>query len=296
MKTANMLLIASLIAVLVSLISIHPDGAEALMKMSTRNNAVDIEVNMEYNIIVCITTPCPTDQLTLKFFKPATDELLQHVNYCFSIMPEGMSEPSAKTCDHSHDGTAAHPVELPDTGSFTFEVNIEGLGIDKPYDTKYSGTAVVEVTSESGPTMQKVTVTFEDQKFDVITSVSNGSVLGIEVDSDFASLLVAVETSETEDGELTITLPRVLIDARTNGDDDEFIVVVDGDEVAYNEDRTTEMERVLTIPVFAASEEVEIIGTQAIPEFPVNLAVITAVGLIGVLTAMRLKANKITLK
>ena len=296
MKTASMVLIVSLLAILASLINIHPDGAEALMKMSTRNNAVDIEVNMEYNIIVCVTTPCPTDQLTLKFFKPATDELLQHVNYCFSIIPEDMSQPSANTCDHSHDGTAVHPVELPDTGSFTFEVNIEGLGINKPYDTKYSGTAVVEVTSESGPTTQKVTVTFEDHKFDVITSLTSGSVLGIEVDQDFTSLIVAVETSGTEDGELMITLPKALVDARTNGNDDEFIILVDGDEVEYEEDRTTETERTLTIPVFAASEEVEIIGTQVIPEFPVNLAVIAALGLVGVIAAMRLKANKITLK
>jgi hypothetical protein len=251
--------------------------AEALMKMSARNGAVDIEVDMKWNTIVCITTPCPDDELTIRFFDPTTDRLLQHLNYCFSVAPEGSSDPSTQTCRHTHDGVAVHPADIPETGSFDLEVNIEGLGINKPYDTKYSGIALVTVSSEAGPAMQKLTVTVGEEEFDVITSLSNGRVMDIEVDQDFDSIILFIDTSPTEEGQIMVTLPRSLIDAKTDGQDDEFIVLVDGDGVEYEEHSTAGTERTITIPLFAGSGEVEIVGTQVVPEFPIAVAAVMSV-------------------
>ena len=79
------------------------------------------------------------------------------------------------------------------------------------------------------------------------------------------------------DGELVITLPRDHIDSKLNGDDDEFIIIVDGAETDYQELNTNDMERKLAIPIFAGAEEVEIIGTQVVPEFPLSVLVIMTV-------------------
>jgi plastocyanin len=137
-----------------------------------------------------------------------------------------------------------------------------------------------EMPEEEAPTMEegKITVTFEDSSFDVMASLSNGKVQSGDIDPDFTSLVLMLETSATDDGELLITLPRELIDAKSNDADDDFIVLVDGDEVDYEEHHTTDAERALLIQVPAGAEEAEIVGSQVVPEFPI--AVIAVMGAI----------------
>lgn len=99
---------------------------------------------------------------------------------------------------------------------------------------------------------------------DIETSLSNGTVKSIQFDLSFTSIILLLETSATEDGLLTIKLPRDALDSRVNGctgDDAEFIVLVDGEEVGFDETSTTLTSRTLVIPINAGSEEVEIIGT-----------------------------------
>jgi plastocyanin len=129
-----------------------------------------------------------------------------------------------------------------------------------------------EVHTMEGST---VTATHDGHSYDVPVSVSNGSVKEITIDADFTSAVLALETTSSE-GELKVTLPREMIDSKTDAGDDEFIVLVDGDEATYEETMTTDTARELTIPVPGGAEEVEIIGTQVIPEFP--LAVIAVMG------------------
>ena len=181
-----------------------------------------------------------------------------------------------------------HGVEVPDNGAFTLEINVEGLGIDKPFDTMYSGDAIVTITGGvSKIANQKSMVTLGDDMFDVYTSLSNGMVLGIEVDHDFTSVIVLLETSTIDEGELIITLPRTMIDSKINGDDDDFIILLDGEEIDYQENKTTETDRELSVHIFAASEEVEIIGTRVIPEFPVAV-----MALMGVVIGMGIAVSR----
>jgi hypothetical protein len=111
----------------------------------------------------------------------------------------------------------------------------------------------------------------------VTASLSNGNVKSINVDPDFVSILLAVETGNMDDGELVIEVPRALLDSRSNGVDDYFVVLVDGEEVEYEERNTTDNARELVIPVFAGSGEVEILGTEVVPEFPFAIIVMGAV-------------------
>ncbi len=182
-------------------------------------------------------------------------------------------------------------------GTYTFEFKVGGkLGVDGIYTVKatYSGQSVQTTFQFAGgeaPTTGTVRVEFGGNVFNVKASLSNGTIKSIEVDPDFTSLIIFVSTSATEDGTLDITLPRQLIDAKIDGQDDEFIVLVDGDDSAFNETATTATERTLSIPVPAGTEEIEIIGTQVIPEFGILAALVLAAAVGAIIVVSR--KNKI---
>jgi len=126
-------------------------------------------------------------------------------------------------------------------------------------------------------------ISVEGTDFEVSYSITGGRVLGITADIEAKSLLVSIET--TSDGTLTITLPRGLIEAKTNGnegDDDVFFVIIDGEESEFEEE-TTSSDRTLTIPFTDGSEEIEIIGTWIIPEFGAIAALVLAVAIISII-------------
>ncbi len=96
---------------------------------------------------------------------------------------------------------------------------------------------------------------------------------------DANSLIIGIST--TGDGQLTITLPRGLIDATIGSEDDDFFVLVDGEEVDF-EEIATSTDRTLTIQFPAGAEEIEIIGTMVVPEFGTIAALILAVAIISI--------------
>jgi len=177
-------------------------------------------------------------------------------------------------------------------GTYSFEFKVGGkLGINGIYTVKatYSGQSVQTTFEFSGgvaPAAGTVRVEFEGNVFNVKASLSNGSIRSIEVDPDFTSILITVSTTD-QDGELTITLPRALIDARIDGDDDAFIVLVDGDEAEAEETDTTSTERTLKIPVPAGAEEIEIIGTMVVPEFGILAALVLAAAVGAIVVVSR---------
>ena len=89
-------------------------------------------------------------------------------------------------------------------------------------------------------------------------TITGGKLLGITPDSDTNSLIISIDA--TDDGSLTLTIPRSILDAKINGIDDDFFVLSDGEEVDFDE-TTTSTDRILTIPFPAGAEEIEIIGT-----------------------------------
>lgn len=169
-------------------------------------------------------------------------------------------------------------------GTYSTTVKVGGtLGIDGIYTVKatYSGQSVQTTFTFTGAPPTGLRVEVDGHVFDIQATLSNGSITKIEVDKDFTSLIITVRTSTTQDGTLEITLPRGLIDARlgpggNTGDDDQFIVLVDGDEADFRETSTTATQRTLSIPVPAGTEEIEIIGTWVVPEFGVIAALVLA--------------------
>ncbi|MEC4848271.1 MAG: PEFG-CTERM sorting domain-containing protein [Nitrosarchaeum sp.] len=96
-----------------------------------------------------------------------------------------------------------------------------------------------------------------------ISYTVNANVIAMAIDPESKSLLIGLD--KTYDSQFFIGLEHDLINAENN----DFIILVDGEEVDYQ--ITFDSERSafeFFVPV--GSEEVEIIGTHVIPEFPIG--------------------------
>jgi predicted secreted protein with PEFG-CTERM motif len=156
----------------------------------------------------------------------------------------------------------------------TYTVKVQYGGENRSNETTF------EFGGSSGGTPSGKMAHVENTDFDVSYSITGGKVLGITADVEAKSLLVSIQT--TSDGTLTITLPRELIDAKINGEDDSFFVLIDGEEVEFEEE-TTSTDRTLTISFQDGAEEIEIIGTQIVPEFGAIAALVLAVAIISII-------------
>ena len=104
----------------------------------------------------------------------------------------------------------------------------------------------------------------------------DGDVIAMAIDTEAVSLLIGTEN--VKDTQFQITLPKDLIRA----DNNEFAVLVNGYEVEYT---TTSGENiVLTFFVPEFTEEIEIIGTYVVPEFPLG-AILVLSSIFGIIIA-----------
>jgi len=127
-----------------------------------------------------------------------------------------------------------------------------------------------------GPNLVQV----EGTDFMIGYQITGGKLISITPDVDANSLIIAIDAFD--DGQLTITLPRELIDAKIGTDDDAFFVLVDGEEVDFDETATS-TDRTLVISFPAGAEEIEIIGTHVVPEFGAIAALVLAVAIISII-------------
>ncbi len=131
------------------------------------------------------------------------------------------------------------------------------------------------------PTLSDTTVAIEGSNDLIGYEITGGKLLSIMPDVDANSLIISIDA--TSDGSLTLTIPRSVADALfENGDDDEFFVLVDGEEVDFDETKTS-TDRTLTISFPEGAEEIEVIGTWVVPEFGTIAAMILAVAIISII-------------
>ena len=178
------------------------------------------------------------------------------------------------------------------------------LGTDKTYSTtvtasgglwQAAGTYTVSVQFGSKDRSAQTTFQFagsvggagntikvDGTDMSVTYSITNGKVLGIKADTQSKSLIVSIQT--TGDGVLTITLPRGLIDSKSGSQDMAYVVLNDGQEnVDFQETGTTTTDRTLSIPFTDGTQEIEIIGTQIVPEFGPIAALVLAIAIISII-------------
>jgi predicted secreted protein with PEFG-CTERM motif len=128
------------------------------------------------------------------------------------------------------------------------------------------------------------------QSYQVNYGISGATVQNISINQNDASLIV--DMTSTDGGTLTMSMPRALIDAKSGSSDDQFIVLVDGADSDFNETQTTTSDRTITVDFPAGTEQIEIIGTQVVPEFGGLSFAILAIAVISIVvfsTKSRLK-------
>jgi len=169
----------------------------------------------------------------------------------------------------------------------TYTITVQYGNVNRTAETSFEFGGVMEdQTSGDQITEQESIVT--DTTISVQGSVdlvryeiTGGKLLSIMTDVDVKSLIILIEA--TDDGSLTITIPRSVLDALLgDGSDDGFFVLVDDEEVDFDE-TTTATDRTLTIEFYAGSEVIEIIGSFVIPEFGTIAAMILAVAIISII-------------
>ena len=164
-----------------------------------------------------------------------------------------------------------------ETGTYTIMVNYGENSTQVGFEYGGMMSAGVQTTpefamEENENTSQSIMI--EDHSLDY--ELTCAEIQSMTPDTEMKSMIIAIKTDC--DGELTITLPKDVIDTDENG----FFVLVDGDETNHKASSVGEF-WTLTIPFSYGSEEIEIIGTFVIPEFGTIAALVLVVAISSIL-------------
>jgi predicted secreted protein with PEFG-CTERM motif len=164
------------------------------------------------------------------------------------------------------------------SGTYTVEVTYGTQNRIATTSFEFGGSATTQPSSN--PRITDTTVLVEGSSDLIRYKITGGKLLNIMPDVEANSLIVSIDA--TGDGSLTLTIPRSVLDATMNGEDDDFFILIDGEEVDFDE-TTTSTDRTLTIAFPVGAEEIEIIGTFVVPEFGTIAAMILAVAIISII-------------
>ena len=164
-----------------------------------------------------------------------------------------------------------------ETGTYTIMMNYGENSTQTQFEYGGMMSAGVQTTpefamEENENTSQSIMI--EDHSLDY--ELTCAEIQSMTPDTEMKSMIIAIKTDC--DGELTITLPKDVIDTDENG----FFVLVDGDETNHKASSVGEF-WTLTIPFSYGSEEIEIIGTFVIPEFGTIAALVLVVAISSIL-------------
>ncbi|MEX0862141.1 PEFG-CTERM sorting domain-containing protein [Nitrosopumilus sp.] len=125
--------------------------------------------------------------------------------------------------------------------------------------------------------------------FDVKYTIKGGTVKDMLIDEEIFALIVQIES--TDEGVITLELPREFIGAeKQDGKDDKFIILIDAIEVDYDESGSGYTEsRTITINFERGDSDIEIIGTYVIPEFG---AITMMILIVGIMVTVLVARNK----
>jgi len=148
-------------------------------------------------------------------------------------------------------------------------------------------TAQTTFTFQSTPTTTSSVFQLKDpssqQTFNVNYTITGGTLKTMTIDAQSLSVIVSVNS--TSDGTISLQLPRALIDAKqpNSNQDDAFIILIDGAEVKPQSESADNDFRNITIQFLQGDQDIEIIGTQIVPEFGPIAALVLAIAIISII-------------
>jgi len=105
-----------------------------------------------------------------------------------------------------------------------------------------------------------ISPTFAQQFKEPNYNIRGGEILGFEIDPENSSLILSLDARAR--GELIITLPRNLIDAKIGFEDIDFDIFVSGLKLGSYDETKTSFDRTITFPFKRNNSEIIITGTH----------------------------------
>ncbi|OLC92464.1 MAG: hypothetical protein AUI92_04970 [Thaumarchaeota archaeon 13_1_40CM_3_38_6] len=210
-----------------------------------------------------VKSPVKNTQLSIQIFDPNNN--LVHVDQ-IDVSEDGKYTDTIK----------AIGVYWRASGTYTVKVQyaLPGVTAQTTFIFQSSIPSVSNVFEVKDPTSQ--------QTFGVNYTITGGTVKDISIDTQSISLIISINS--TTDGTITIQIPRALVDAKTNsGQDDAFIILIDGAEVKSQSESSNSNYRNLTIQFYQGDQDIEIIGTQVVPEFGPIAALVLSIAIISII-------------
>jgi hypothetical protein len=124
-------------------------------------------------------------------------------------------------------------------------------------------------------------------------TIENGKVINVTADVGSKSIAILVNT--TNDGSITVTIPRTLSDSiagnRGVSNLSPFVVTRNGTSVSFGESEN-DTSRTMTIPWSGSGiQSLKIAGTSTVPEFPFSVPVLL-IGIVSAIGFYRMKFRK----
>ena len=95
-------------------------------------------------------------------------------------------------------------------------------------------------------------------------AINTGKLLGVVLDKSRATLTVIISSPSADNGNLTIQIPRDVVDNKKEGKADaQFTVHVDGKDATFKEISNTKTTRTLSIQFNKDAKVIDIIGSQS---------------------------------
>ncbi|MGI0088555.1 MAG: PEFG-CTERM sorting domain-containing protein [Nitrosotalea sp.] len=146
------------------------------------------------------------------------------------------------------------------SGTFTIKVQygLPNVTAQTTFSFQSSVTPISNMFQVKDPNSQ--------QTFDVNYTINGGTVKDMTIDPQQLSLIVSINS--TQDGSLQLRIPRTLVDSRTDAAQDiPFLALIGGAEVKVQDNNSDNYYRTVTIQFLQGDQQIQIIGTQIVPEF-----------------------------
>ena len=127
----------------------------------------------------------------------------------------------------------------------------------------------------------QLAATVDSEMYCIDYSINGGTATSATLSTSSKALTVNLQS--ISDGQITLKIPRSVLDAKAGVKDDSFFVLVDGQEKDSFTDTPSANTRTLTIPFSAGTGQIEIIGTQVVPEFGPIAALVLAIAIVSII-------------
>ena len=113
-----------------------------------------------------------------------------------------------------------------------------------------------------GAFADSISVDIEDSTYEIDFTSVDVEIKSVSADTNFMSLIFEIDVL-SKNGQLEFNFDRDFFDAKLGSEDDDFFVLVDGDELSFEESKD-DFYRNMVFSVVPGSEEIEIIGSQIV--------------------------------